>query len=318
MIISGTFGKINPSIFIAPTLELYNATRSPLAKAIQPSPAQRLNLQITFIPHLLTKFIFSMQAQTILAPDVTHKAYTAVLNLKLLFSRIPVEAILLLRIVAVYHPRSLRFLLPLPTALNVARVANMMVAIWVVSTRSWNFVIDWNHLPFSKVEWMLQLVTSVRVPPHRVIALINMGFNYSYVSGAFLYRWWTRDVQRRKNRNENLKVAQRMRIMWLIAISNFVFPCILQIFQVGVVFQGPTKGQSEEEWFNECSIMMIVNGYVTIAGVVFATVWAGANNWAIKEGGYWAKIPTTPMSVVTPSSSTFSDKLNNLPEEGAE
>ncbi|KAJ7474543.1 hypothetical protein B0H11DRAFT_1918254 [Mycena galericulata] len=215
-----------------------------------------------------------MQAQTILAPDVTHKAYTAVLNLKLLFSRIPVEAILLLRIVAVYHPRSLRFLLPLPTALNVARVANMMVAIWVVSTRSWNFVIDWNHLPFSKVEWMLQLVTTM-----------------------FLERSSTAGGPGTFNEGRiEMKISR-------------VF---------GVVFQGPTKGQSEEEWFNECSIMMIVNGYVTIAGVVFATVWAGANNWAIKEGGYWAKIPTTPMSVVTPSSSTFSDKLNNLPEEGAE
>ncbi|KAJ7439531.1 hypothetical protein B0H11DRAFT_2355829 [Mycena galericulata] len=44
MNISGTFGQINPSIFIAPTLDLlYNATRSPLApaKAIQPPPAHK-------------------------------------------------------------------------------------------------------------------------------------------------------------------------------------------------------------------------------------------------------------------------------------
>ncbi|KAJ7503915.1 hypothetical protein B0H11DRAFT_2352833 [Mycena galericulata] len=44
MIISGTFGQINPSISIAPTLDLlYNATRSPLApaKAIQPPPAHK-------------------------------------------------------------------------------------------------------------------------------------------------------------------------------------------------------------------------------------------------------------------------------------
>jgi hypothetical protein len=105
--------------------------------------------------------IFYMQAQTILAPQVTHEAYTAVLNLMLLFSPIPVEAILLLRIVAVYHPRSLRFLLPLPIALNVIRIINMVVTIWLISTRPWNFVIDWNHLPFSKVEWMLQLVINV-------------------------------------------------------------------------------------------------------------------------------------------------------------
>lgn len=102
-----------------------------------------------------------MQAQTILTPDVTHKAYTAGLNLMLLFSPILVEAILLLRIVAVYHPRSLRLLLPLPIALNITRIANMVVAIWLISTRPWNFVIDWNHLAFSKVEWMLQLLINV-------------------------------------------------------------------------------------------------------------------------------------------------------------
>jgi hypothetical protein len=63
---------------------------------------------------------------------------------------------------------------------------------------------------------------------------------------------------------------------------------------------------------------MIVNGYVIIVGVVFATVWAGANNWAMKEGVYWEKIPTTPMSAITPSSATLSDKLKNLSEEGTE
>lgn len=99
-----------------------------------------------------------MQAPTILAPDVTHKAYTAVLNLML---PIPVEAILLLRMVAVYHPRFLRFLLPLLIALNVTRVVNMMVAIWLISTRPWNFVVHWNHLAFSKVEWILQLAINM-------------------------------------------------------------------------------------------------------------------------------------------------------------
>jgi hypothetical protein len=109
-----------------------------------------------------------------------------------------------------------------------------------------------------------------------------------------------------------------MRTAWLIAVSDFIIPCILQVIQVGIVFHGPTKGQSEEGWFNECSIVMIVNGYVIIVGVVFATVWAGANNWAMKEGVYWEKIPTTPMSAITPSSATLSDKLKNLSEEGTE
>jgi hypothetical protein len=72
-----------------------------------------------------------------------------------------VGAILLLRIVAVYDTRSPLFLLPVPIALNIARIINMMVAIWLISTRPWNFVLDWNHLSFPRVEWMLQLVINV-------------------------------------------------------------------------------------------------------------------------------------------------------------
>ncbi|KAJ7937716.1 hypothetical protein B0H13DRAFT_1852352 [Mycena leptocephala] len=259
-------------------------------------------------------------ASSLINPGVTQKAYTAVINLMLLFSPIPVGAILLLRIVAVYHPRSLLYLLPLPIALNVARVINMVVAICLISTRPWNFVLDWNHLAFPRVEWMLQLVINV------------------YVSGVFLYRLRSQDIRRRNiNGNINHKgkplsrtsilaselsrtcaVIQRMRAAWLIATSNFVIPCILQVIQVGVVFHGRTKGQSEEEWFNECSFMMIVNGYVVIVGVVFATVWAGANNWAMKEGAFWARIQTTPISATTPSSATSPYKLNPISEEETE
>ncbi|KAJ7845944.1 hypothetical protein B0H14DRAFT_2584407 [Mycena olivaceomarginata] len=67
----------------------------------------------------------------------------------------------------------------------------MMVAIWLISTRPWNFVVDWNHLAFSKVEWMLQLIINI------------------YVSGVFLYRWWTRDIQRRKNGNDAKEAPAR-------------------------------------------------------------------------------------------------------------
>ena len=71
---------------------------------------------------------------------------------------------------------------------------------------------------------------------------------------------------------------------WRIALSTFLIPCILQVIQVGIVLRGRNEGQSEEEWFNEFSFMMIINGYVIIIGVVVTTVWAGANNWEIKEG----------------------------------
>jgi hypothetical protein len=114
-----------------------------------------------------------------------------------------------------------------------------------------------------------------------------------------------------------------MRVAWGITISNFVIPCTLQAIQVVVVLIGRSKEQSELQWFYECSFLMIINGYVTILGVIFATVWAEATNWAIQEGASWARIPTTPMSAEmsaeTPSSATFLYRLKDidLPEAGS-
>ncbi|KAJ7845890.1 hypothetical protein B0H13DRAFT_1908157 [Mycena leptocephala] len=88
-------------------------------------------------------------------------------------------------------------------------------------------------------------------------------------------------------------VAQQMQIAWRISMSNFVIPCTLQAIQVIVVLLGRSKGQSELQWFYECSFLMIINGYITILGVIFATVWAEATNWAIQEGASWARIPMT-------------------------
>ncbi|KAJ7924790.1 hypothetical protein B0H13DRAFT_1863654 [Mycena leptocephala] len=178
----------------------------------------------------------------------------------------------------------------------------MAVVIWLISTRPWNFVLDWNHLAFPRVEWMLQLVINVNING-------NQNHKGKPLSRTSIFA---------SELSRTCAVIQQMCAAWLIATSNFVIPCILQVIQVGVVFHGRTKGQAKEEWFNEYSFMMIVNGYVVIVGVVFATVWAGANNWAIKEGAFWARIPTTPISATTPSSATSPYKLNPMSEEETE
>ncbi|KAJ7926563.1 hypothetical protein B0H13DRAFT_1591216 [Mycena leptocephala] len=102
-----------------------------------------------------------MLAHLYVSSFVLIHSYTAVLNLLLLFSPLPVGAILLLRIVLVYPHRLHRFVLPPPMVLTTARLINMVVAIYQMSTRPWNFIHDWNHLPFSKVEWIFQLLTNM-------------------------------------------------------------------------------------------------------------------------------------------------------------
>jgi hypothetical protein len=62
-------------------------------------------------------------------------------------------------------------------------------------------------------------------------------------------------------------MAFRLRGLFLIALSNFVFPVILNIIQLGLVFSSTTS-------FFRTSIVYMVNNYVNIIGVVFATVWS--------------------------------------------
>jgi hypothetical protein len=77
-------------------------------------------------------------------------------------------------------------------------------------------------------------------------------------------------------------MAARLKGLFYIAISNFVLPCILGFVQVILVFTVPVKGSSEQQritWFFECSYIMITYNYLTIIGVVFATVWSTGSAW---------------------------------------
>src|SRR6267154_6291079 len=62
-------------------------------------------------------------------------------------------------------------------------------------------------------------------------------------------------------------IASRLRALFLIALSNFVFPVILNIIQLGLIFSSSSS-------FFRTTLVYNVNCYVTIIGVVFATVWS--------------------------------------------
>ncbi|KAK7015345.1 hypothetical protein R3P38DRAFT_2786851 [Favolaschia claudopus] len=212
-------------------------------------------------------------AQAVLNPLKITNAYTAVVNFVLLFAPIPVQMILLLRIVSAYQERWLILVLLLPVVIFIARIFNMLVAIIQIATRPWNFVTDWNHLPFSKIEWILQLIFNV------------------YVSLAFLRQL---DLPQRKKRH-SLQVWNTLRMIWMTSLTNFIIPCILHVVQTALILHGG-HGKTEDQWLSECSLMMVLNGYLTIIGVVFATVWA---NWTIHEAEVWSRVPTTPSSAAS-------------------
>jgi hypothetical protein len=60
-----------------------------------------------------------------------------------------------------------------------------------------------------------------------------------------------------------------------------VFPCIINVVQIGLVFSDPdTAPDAVNSWFHRCAYVMLFNGYITVVGVTCATVWANTEHWA--------------------------------------
>lgn len=116
----------------------------------------------------------------------------------------------------------------------------------------------------------------------------------SYLAGAFIYRLRSRlKVSERGHTKGNViryftphpltdnavcsaRLIERMRWLYWIAISNFVLPCILSLVQLVLIFRDSN--------FLVSTYVNLVNNYVDIIGVIFATVWSTGSNWATEKG----------------------------------
>ena len=63
----------------------------------------------------------------------------------------------------------------------------------------------------------------------------------------------------------------RIREIFYIALGNFVFPIVLNVAQIALILIDPS--------FEDGTCIVLVNDYVTIIGVVFATVWTSGQSW---------------------------------------
>ncbi|KAI0061446.1 hypothetical protein BV25DRAFT_757945 [Artomyces pyxidatus] len=108
-----------------------------------------------------------------------------------------------------------------------------------------------SRLPSVRIEWFLQV------------------FDDLYSSGIFLYQMY-----RQGSFNGRARTAsQKIRTLFWICTSNFVFPVMLGITQLTIYMM------SAEQYLLALYVEE-VNLHFTIMGVVFATVWAAEGRWA--------------------------------------
>ncbi|PIL26381.1 hypothetical protein GSI_12138 [Ganoderma sinense ZZ0214-1] len=177
-----------------------------------------------------------------------------------------VQGILLVRLVSVYPPKSnsrqqnLVIYIPV-VAFKVARLVNASYAthdlighlpdsLGVIAAAQFIW-----RTKYVKVEWFLQL------------------FDDMFVSGLFVHKLYASAMMRRgtdtathSGSGSTYSWAERIRTLYYIALSNFVFPILFNIAEIVMIFTDPN--------FFHGATVVTVNCYVTIIGVLLATIWA--------------------------------------------
>ncbi|KAI1787117.1 hypothetical protein LXA43DRAFT_1098606 [Ganoderma leucocontextum] len=185
-----------------------------------------------------------------------------------------VQTILFLRVLVVYPPQQqsvpVRVGMYGPAlAMKVARVANACCLIYAVQRDTENIpktiggqsAAVWAS-PFAKSELFLQLVDDVYISTLFLLK-IHAGVKFS-------------GKQLRRNSKESRvtlsqgSYAARLRMLFWIALSNFVFPVIFDIAQLILIFRDPD--------YMGGSYVVTVNSYISILGVLFSTIWASGSN----------------------------------------
>ena len=66
--------------------------------------------------------------------------------------------------------------------------------------------------------------------------------------------------------------GSRLKTLFWISITNFVFPCLLSLAQLVALFTDQNAAHGV--------YIVLTNNFIEIIGVLLATVWASASNWA--------------------------------------
>ncbi|KAA1469996.1 hypothetical protein DENSPDRAFT_879377 [Dentipellis sp. KUC8613] len=152
------------------------------------------------------------------------------------------------------------------------------------------------------------LIHSIWLPkPLFCISLILQMVDNSYVCLIFLYKLG-RLKRRARAIGASKDVLHRIPAIFAIALGNYVFPVTMNIAQIALMATNPS--------FMNIMEIFLTNNFVTILGVVFATVWTNTENWRAGQAGpqsdesYMQEqeervVPGLPVFLTPRSSSTF-------------
>lgn len=123
----------------------------------------------------------------------------------------------------------------------------------------------WYRNPFITTEWTLQM------------------FDNLYSSGLFMYQLYTQSAQMSPvgygshvfSFPEVGSIGRRIREIFYISVANFVFPVLFNVGQIICITSDPS--------FYVGTLLLLVNTYVSVIGVLFATIWVSGGEYVRRQ-----------------------------------
>ncbi|KAI6142310.1 hypothetical protein EDD17DRAFT_1497927 [Pisolithus thermaeus] len=173
------------------------------------------------------------------------------------------DSILLLRVLAFYPTRStpLRTLvkvLAVPILVKCGRLVCLSLFLhgYYVSSVENGPVTNWFRNPYVTSEWVLQVTDNM------------------YSCGFFLYKLYIRGSAISKFGSGSAMV-HLIRNIFLISCANFVFPVLFNVAQIVLI--------TADRSYLTITLLVLINGYVSVIGVLGATIWARAQSYTQED-----------------------------------
>ncbi|KAI0753771.1 hypothetical protein C8Q74DRAFT_1211121 [Fomes fomentarius] len=184
------------------------------------------------------------------------------------------DSVLLMRVVTVYPPRELRLgrFIVVYGPITTVKLARLVVDILFIvkwtravfdhSTNTYQAGQQAWGTPFPKLAWFLQLADSTYAST-LFLSRLREGRMNSHQLRARASAARTRSVE---SEGTATSYYYRLRTLFWISVSNFVFPVILNLVQLILAFRNPD--------FLDGAYVLIVNNYISVIGVLLATIWS--------------------------------------------
>ncbi|KAI9443228.1 hypothetical protein H4582DRAFT_2196147 [Lactarius indigo] len=234
-------------------------------------PVFLLNILACFLGICQAIFFASLNSSVLLHPDKYVSRTTLIAAIAVLLAPpILVDSILLFRLLAFYPiqltPRKTLIAVLMPTCLvKAARLACLIafIATYPVSRLDAPGYIAVQGLIWGRGHWVIAIFA--------LQALDN-----TYVSSMFLYKLYRFGYTTQKAVGGSREdIFSRVPAVFIIALGNYVVPVTIDILIIILMTLLP-------DWVGGVYILFIAN-FVTIFGIVFATVWTTNQNWILRR-----------------------------------